>query len=540
MSGRRTALAAAGALGGVVAVVAYNGLLSTQAPVAGRAWTLILVAAVGGLALSALGWILVLRGDQIRGAPAEGAGSRALPPVVVGVAAGFLFWARLGVVGETTLASVARAWEAALLVAAFALGAATDHWVRRAGPRLGLAGLVLVSPVLVAGVAVSPGAGQVFPLKNLTAFPGWLAGPFAGLGPTLGNDQFHSMVLVLFVAYLAVLVGPGSVGLRAGVVAVVVLHAVYMLAPPLLSGDLFSYLAYARGGALLGANPYAGGPPVSFLTKGLDVPSTYGPVFQLASYAVAPLGIPGGYWALKAAGTVGSLGALALLWRCAVVRGVEPMDAVLFAGLNPVLLVYTVGGGHNELVMLPLLVGGILLTLQGREGLGGAAAVAAAGVKLSGAIVAPFQFLGAARSWRVVAGASLAVGLIGAVSVAAFGSSALGWLGALEIVRDRGSGYSVLAEAGALVGLSAASPALAAAGTVLLGITVVVMLIRVVRGGDWVAAAGWSMLASLVASPYLMPWYVAALLPLAAVGRSDRLRWAVLALSALLLWRLPS
>ena len=65
------------------------------------------------------------------------------------------------------------------------------------------------------------------------------------------------------------------------------------------------------------------------------------------------------------------------------------------------------------------------------------------------------------------------------------------------------------------------------AGYVLAGAFVVTLcwlLRRVWRGQmDWIAGAGWAMLAMLVASSSLLPWYVAWLLPLAALGRDRRL-----------------
>jgi hypothetical protein len=48
--------------------------------------------------------------------------------------------------------------------------------------------------------------------------------------------------------------------------------------------------------------------------------------------------------------------------------------------------------------------------------------------------------------------------------------------------------------------------------------------------------AGWATLAILVASAWLVPWYVLWLLPLAALANDRRLWWATLALCA---WMLP-
>jgi hypothetical protein len=62
------------------------------------------------------------------------------------------------------------------------------------------------------------------------------------------------------------------------------------------------------------------------------------------------------------------------------------------------------------------------------------------------------------------------------------------------------------------------------------------LLGRTVRGLDPVRAAGWATVIVLVASAWLVPWYLAWLLPLAALGEDRRLRAAALALT---LWTLP-
>ncbi len=77
------------------------------------------------------------------------------------------------------------------------------------------------------------------------------------------------------------------------------LHALVLLAPPLLSTDVFSYQAYARMGELYGINPYLHGPHAIALdpvypfigAKWVTMPTAYGPVFTLLSYLLAPLSI---------------------------------------------------------------------------------------------------------------------------------------------------------------------------------------------------------------------------------------------------------
>ncbi len=63
-------------------------------------------------------------------------------------------------------------------------------------------------------------------------------------------------------------------------------------------------------------------------------------------------------------------------------------------------------------------------------------------------------------------------------------------------------------------------------------ITLCWLLRRVWRGQiDWIDGAGWATLAMLVASSSLLPWYVAWLLPLAALGRDRRLATTAIVLT---------
>jgi uncharacterized BrkB/YihY/UPF0761 family membrane protein len=62
------------------------------------------------------------------------------------------------------------------------------------------------------------------------------------------------------------------------------------------------------------------------------------------------------------------------------------------------------------------------------------------------------------------------------------------------------------------------------------------LLIRVRRGQlDWLDGAAWATLAMLVTAGSLLPWYVAWLMPLAALSRDQRLRRAALILSGVIL-----
>ena len=68
---------------------------------------------------------------------------------------------------------------------------------------------------------------------------------------------------------------------------------------------------------------------------------------------------------------------------------------------------------------------------------------------------------------------------------------------------------------------------------VALVVIVVHLLWRTWRGYDWIAAAGWTLLAISVTSTWLLAWYIVWPLPLAAVGRDRRLPAATLAVQAM-------
>ncbi len=115
-----------------------------------------------------------------------------------------------------------------------------------------------------------------------------------------------------------------------------------------------------------------------------------------------------------------------------------------------------------------------------------------------------------------------ALGLIG------FGAHALGFLSAVGEQQQLVATHSIPAETARLVGLS---------GTptwwrhVFVGVFLAVLagaLWRTARGGDWRVAAGWTTLALLFSTAWLLPWYVIWALPLAAVSGNRRLRAATL------------
>jgi hypothetical protein len=61
---------------------------------------------------------------------------------------------------------------------------------------------------------------------------------------------------------------------------------------------------------------------------------------------------------------------------------------------------------------------------------------------------------------------------------------------------------------------------------------VALLLIRAHRGGDWLRAAAWASAGLLLATAWLLPWYLLWPLPLAALSRDRALELLLLALTA--------
>ena len=157
--------------------------------------------------------------------------------------------------------------------------------------------------------------------------------------------------------------------------ATVATQAVLLLGPPLSLTDVFNYLHYGRMAANYGTNPYAALPltvpqdPAYRWSNWHHLPSPYGPLFTLLTEALAPLSVPAAYWVWKAVLLAASIGTLVLVAIAARRLGRSPQAAIVLVGLNPLVLVYGIGGDHNEPLMLLCGVAAVALAIIGREGM---------------------------------------------------------------------------------------------------------------------------------------------------------------------------
>ncbi|MHA3021078.1 alpha-(1-_6)-mannopyranosyltransferase A [Mycobacterium sp. BMJ-28] len=225
-----------------------------------------------------------------------------------------------------------------------------------------------------------------------------------------------------------------------------------LLSVPVFSRDTYSYLAQ---GALLrdGLDPYVVGPidnPNSLLDNVSPIWTTttapYGPAFILvAKFVTMIVGnhVVEGTMLLRLC----MLPGLALLiWaapRVARHVGASAAAALWICVLNPLVIIHLMGGVHNEMLMVGLMMAALALTFGGRPVWGVSLIAIAVAVKATAGIALPFMVwvwmrrLQDRRGYRPVPAFAVATAASAAIFVAVFAvlswlaGVGLGWLTAL-------------------------------------------------------------------------------------------------------------
>jgi hypothetical protein len=410
------------------------------------------------------------------------------------------------------------------------------------GPVAGRAALGVLLAASFTIVTFATAGPSVLVPRSEVLFPSWMSGPLHGIFGRMIHDPLtlsiglSVLVIGMAVAYGVALASVRTLSMRAIVMCVIALHVILLMSPPLQLTDVFNYLGYARLGALHHLNPYthviaqAAHDPVYRFSTWHHLRSPYGPAFTAATYPLAFLPFAVSYWTLKVATILASLGFIALVWRCARQLGRDPRFAVLFVAANPLFLIYALGGFHNDVFMLVPAMASISLLLDRRDRSAGGVLMLAVAVKFTAVLLLPFLLLAArpaARRLRVLEGSFLAAIPLAAGSVALFGFSIPNLSDQSTLLTD----FSVPNIVGLLIGAGGGAPGLLRAANVAL---VVAVAWLIWRRRDWLSGAGWATLALIASLAWLVPWYVAWALPLAALGTSVRLRRATLAFSAFL------
>lgn len=225
-----------------------------------------------------------------------------------------------------------------------------------------------------------------------------------------------------------------------------------LLSVPVFSRDTYSYLAQ---GALLrdGLDPYLVGPvdnPNSLLDNVSPIWTTttapYGPAFILvAKFVTMIVGdhVVQGTMLLRLCMLPGLV---MLIWaapRVARHVGANSAAALWICVLNPLVIIHLMGGVHNEMLMVGLMMAAIALTFE-RHPIAGVSLIAlAVAVKATAGLALPFMVWvwmrqlrerhpwGAVRTWIAATAASGAIFTVVFAVVTVAAGVGLGWLTAL-------------------------------------------------------------------------------------------------------------
>ncbi|MGE5696325.1 MAG: alpha-(1-_6)-mannopyranosyltransferase A [Candidatus Sericytochromatia bacterium] len=225
-----------------------------------------------------------------------------------------------------------------------------------------------------------------------------------------------------------------------------------LLSVPVFSRDTYSYLAQ---GALLrdGLDPYVVGPvenPNILLDDVSPIWTTttapYGPAFILVAKFVTMLvgdNVVAGTMVLRLCMLPGFA---LLIWaapRIARHIGTDGAAALWICALNPLVIIHLMGGVHNEMLMVGLMMAGIALTMSHRPVSGVALVAVGVAVKATAGLALPFLIwvwarqlrerrqMGVAAAFAAAAAGTVVtfVAVFSVLSVAA--GVGLGWLTAL-------------------------------------------------------------------------------------------------------------
>ncbi|WP_345618507.1 polyprenol phosphomannose-dependent alpha 1,6 mannosyltransferase MptB [Streptomyces ziwulingensis] len=405
----------------------------------------------------------------------------------------------------------------------------------------------------LAGTACLAAGGETagaLPVRDL------LAPASAGAALGLVGVYFGVVLLIAAWALLGRLIrGPRPPAPRALLPTLALWSAPLLLAPPLFSRDVYSYLAQ---GAMVnaGIDVYAHGPaglggPLSAEVAPLwqHTGAPYGPVFLGVAAALSALtrgDLPAGLIGMRLVALAGVALMAVALPRLARHSGADPAAALWLGALNPLVLLHLVAGAHNDAVMLGLLGIG-LVAAPGRWPVAGAvlvtlAALVKAPAVLGLAAVVVLQVRAGRSPARAVLTTALAAVATTVATTAATGTG-YGWTAALNTPISPGNWAltSLLGNATTAVldrlGSDLAPlavPAWHALG--LTGAAVIMLLVWLRPRPHPVYAAGLSLAAVAALGPAVRPWYalwalflIAAAAPSASVHRRAAAVAAVLA-----------
>lgn len=363
----------------------------------------------------------------------------------------------------------------------------------------------------------------------------WFSVPSAG--SPLDSVGFYLALALLLAAWL----GIGREARRGGLtvgrawIVLAVWGLPFLVGPPLFSRDLYSYVGQGLV-AHHGMNPYAYAPSVlgpgpllsSIASVWRNTTSPYGPLFVAPSKVVAA--VAGGslivqVLAFRAFELIGVVLVMVSLPRLARHLGTDPGLALWLGALSPLALFSFVASGHNDALMVGLLVAGVTVAVTGRLRAGLVVCALAATVKLPAAAAVVFLAADRAgkmtgsRRWRVF-GEALAILAVVFVGVTLLCGDGWTWIGptALHIPTELRVLSTPSVSLGVLVfhllhplGIPVTGSAVVTVTQDLVALATVVAivwLLATVRRHEVVRSMGLALILIVVGSPTVWPWYL--------------------------------
>ena len=358
-----------------------------------------------------------------------------------------------------------------------------------------------------------------------------------GGGNTWAHLGFYASVALLLAAWVGV--GLEARQGRLSVARCWLILALWglplFLGPPIFSRDIYSYIAQGLL-AHHGLNPYhvapsalGGGPLLdSIASVWRDTASPYGPLFVMVSRAAVT--VSGGslvaqILVFRATELLGVAAIMTSLPRLSRRLGTDPGLALWLGALSPLALFSFIASGHNDALMVGLMVAGVTLATEGRLAVGVALCGLAALIKLPAAVaivflaVVHFQAATGAGRWRVVVKAVVVPGVVvvAGTLVAGYGWT---WLGptALRTPTELRVLATPAVSLGVFIHAIVHGIGVPVSQSVMVSATQVVCGVLVVAGTLWllwnaqrldvVRSIGLALVLIVVGSPTLWPWYL--------------------------------
>jgi hypothetical protein len=385
---------------------------------------------------------------------------------------------------------------------------------------------------------IPPALGAATAVALITAI---IAASRHGSPVPVGGFELGDAASIVFIVALAVAFalyagalltlrhGGGPLTLVCAIAAAIQL--IPLAGPLLLSHDVYSYRAYGRIASRHDSDPYRVPPsrfPADPATRDVapgwrGTTSVYGPAFTAFSVGVDKAAQGSAETVALLFRTTGALAAIgATLLAASIAR--RKAFAAAFVGWNPLLAASSAGGGHNDALMLVLMLGALALAARKEDVPAGGLWILAGAVKAPALFLLPLQLAHANR--RFWAGCAVA-GIAGSIAATlAFGSS---WLTSLGRLGHNESRYAIpvrLEQAG----VPDRAAHLLAAAALLVG---ALWLMRQARFGRPRIALGACLI--LLTTPWLLPWYATWPVVLAAVEEDAAAQVLALGLAVYLL-----